>query len=177
MTISKNEEYLKLMSTAIELDMAKGHLKWSVSELSRSTGFGRPLIYYYFGKNKEDILLESVNLFGKNLANANISNIKENALKEFITSFTESRLMLSKYPIIRTFYLMNREKENAVGKKIRELETTYHVVLKSFFSHLSPSDIDIIRTTLLGLSYHPSLTKQHIENTLHFLIRSFPIPN
>ncbi len=59
MTSSKEEVYHKICHAVLHLEIAKGNLKWSLSDISREADVTRSLIYYYFGKEKETILEEA----------------------------------------------------------------------------------------------------------------------
>jgi len=53
-SLTKDDTFWKVLNTAIILDFNRGHLRWSMSELSRSSGITRSLIYYYFYKIREN---------------------------------------------------------------------------------------------------------------------------
>ena len=50
--LSKDETFWSVLYSAIELDFKRGHLRGTMSELSRMSNVTRSLIYYYFGKSK-----------------------------------------------------------------------------------------------------------------------------
>ena len=64
---NKDETYLKILQTVLRLEFQKGHLKWSISEISRISGVTRSLIYYYFGQKKEEIMEEAALFFAKRI--------------------------------------------------------------------------------------------------------------
>ena len=67
----KDEAFWKILNAAIELDYKKGHLKWTMTELSRRSGVTRSLIYYYFGRQKAAILKEAVKIVGEEFVGLN----------------------------------------------------------------------------------------------------------
>lgn len=64
---TKEEVYFLVCNAILKLEVSKGHLKWTISEVSRISKITRSLIYYYFGKEKKVIFTESfrhiLNLF------------------------------------------------------------------------------------------------------------------
>lgn len=58
-TKSKEEVYFAVCNAILKLEVSKGHLKWTISEVSRISKITRSLIYYYFGKEKKQIIDEA----------------------------------------------------------------------------------------------------------------------
>ena len=55
----KEEVHFKICNSVLKLEVNKGHLKWTISEISKDSGVTRSLIYYYFGKEKQTLLEEA----------------------------------------------------------------------------------------------------------------------
>ena len=55
-TRSKEEIYFMVLNAILKMEIAKGHLKWTLSDISRESKVTRSLIYYYFGKEKKAVL-------------------------------------------------------------------------------------------------------------------------
>jgi AcrR family transcriptional regulator len=110
------------MNAAITLDITKGHLQWTISELARKTQIQRTLIYYHFGKEKIDILLEACHLFGK--IYAGISSEQEGKFEEddYFNGLKFARDTLKDCPSLAPFYFINRDRENEISKLIK----SYH---------------------------------------------------
>ena len=53
-------------------ELIKGHLKWSLSDISKHSGVTRSLIYYYMGKEKEQILEEAIRFMLELFFNTNL---------------------------------------------------------------------------------------------------------
>jgi hypothetical protein len=116
---SKDETYWTILNNAISLDITKGHLKWTISELARQTDIKRPLIYYYFGKEKLNILLEACHLFGKIYAGISPSQVGKFAQEDYFTGLKYARDTLKTCPNLAPFYFINRDKENEISKLIK----------------------------------------------------------
>ncbi len=62
---SKEKNFWDILDAAVTLDVQKGHLKWSITDVAKNSGHSRTLVYYYFGKSKENILKEAINFFNR----------------------------------------------------------------------------------------------------------------
>jgi AcrR family transcriptional regulator len=116
---TKDETYWKILNSAISLDITKGHLKWTISELARKTDIQRPLIYYYFGKEKLNILLEACHLFGKIYAGISPDQKDKFANQDYFNGVKFARDTLKTCPNLAPFYFLNRGKDNEISKLIK----------------------------------------------------------
>ena len=48
--MKKDQVRSRVLQAVIAAEVAKGHLKWKVSDLARHAKVSRPLIYYHFGE-------------------------------------------------------------------------------------------------------------------------------
>lgn len=118
----KDANYWKIMNAAITLDITKGHLKWTISDLARKTEVQRTLIYYYFGKEKLDILLEACHLFGKIYAGTSSEQEGRFEQDDYFSGLKFARDTLKDCPALAPFYFINRERDNEISKLIK----SYH---------------------------------------------------
>lgn len=58
--MDKEELTTKISQVILQFESQKGSLKWSVSEVSRESQVTRSLIYYHFGRKKNELLLLSL---------------------------------------------------------------------------------------------------------------------
>ena len=56
---TKDELYYKICHAVLKLEMQKGRGLWTISDVAKVAQVTRPLIYYYFGKDKQVLLTES----------------------------------------------------------------------------------------------------------------------
>lgn len=118
-TNSKDQTYWSILNAAIALDIQKGHLNWTMSELARKSGIKRTLIYYYFGKEKIDILLEACHLFGKIYAGTSDSQKKFFQNNDFFEGLKYTKEILKECPALPVFYFTNRNQDNELSRLIK----------------------------------------------------------
>ena len=116
--LSKKEKvYFQICDAVLYMETMKPHLKWSLSDISKQSGVTRSLIYYYLGKEKDQILHEAV-LFMLDLF-FNISGNRKLGLEKRMEVILEK---ISEMPHIFLFYISERVKESEYGQTIREAE-------------------------------------------------------
>lgn len=167
--ITKEEIYWKVLNAVLNLDFKKGHQKWTISEVSRMSGVGRPLIYYYFGRSKISLLLEAVRLIGEELMGLNENRLKFWESGAIAQSVITSRNILQKTPILGSFYLAHRFKESEIGAALRQLEKEYFKKMKIFFPKASSSELEALFGLFLGLVLAPSISDQAVEQAVQYL--------
>jgi AcrR family transcriptional regulator len=116
--LSKKEQvYFKICDSVLFYELFKGHLNWSLSDISKHSGVTRSLIYYYMGKEKEQILHEAVRFMLELFFNTN----QEKSLgveERMVMVLTQTRQM----PHIFLYYSSERIKDTENGKIIRDAE-------------------------------------------------------
>jgi len=116
--LSKKEQvYFKICDSVLFHELIKGHLNWSLSDVSKHSGVTRSLIYYYMGKEKEQILAEAVRFMLELFFNTN--HEKSLGVEErMVMVLTQIRLM----PHIFLYYTSERIKDSEYGGIIRNAE-------------------------------------------------------
>jgi AcrR family transcriptional regulator len=160
---SKDDVYKAVLNAAIELDIQQGHLKWNYTTLARRSGISRSLIYYYFGKEKINILKEACLLFGEELAG--IGDERMNAWKEgrIDIGLNKTRSMFKDYPYLVPFYFLYRTQENEIGDTIKRYENEGYQKRKHFFPELSDSELKVMFSFHLGLATFPGLNEDDVK--------------
>lgn len=160
---TKEEVHCAVLNAAMDLDIQKGHLKWTYTELSKRSEISRTLIYYYFGKEKVNILKEACILFGDELAGK--GEERTNAWKEqrIDIGLNKTRDLFKSYPSILPFYFLYRSQENEIGEIIREYEKEAFSKRKKFFPNLSESQIRVMFAYHLGLVSFPYLNHEDVH--------------
>lgn len=59
MAQDKHEIFYAVCNSILKMQVSKGNLNWSFTDISRDSGVTRSLIYYYFGKEKDSALTEA----------------------------------------------------------------------------------------------------------------------
>lgn len=117
--LSKKEKvYFQICDSVLYMETVKPHLKWSLSDVSKHSGVTRSLIYYYLGKEKDQILREAV-LFMLELF-FNISGERKLGIQDRMTMILETT---KEMPHIFLFYVSERIKDTEYGQTIREAES------------------------------------------------------
>lgn len=165
----KDESFWKLLSAAMELDVKKGHLKWTLTDLSRKTKITRSLIYYYFGRSKINILNEAIELIGDQFTGNTEERHQLWAKGMLLESMLRTRKMYDKAPYICQFFLEHRDQSNEVGERLRAKEKSFRKKLKDFYPHLSDEQVQAVFAAYWGMSFAPGLTEEGIEQVVYFL--------
>lgn len=137
--LSKKEQvYFKICDSVLFYELFKGHLNWSLSDISKHSGVTRSLIYYYMGKEKEQILQEAVRFMLELFFNTN----QEKSLgveERMVMVLTQTRQM----PHIFLYYSSERIKDSQYGKIIRDAE-------EGLFAYME-KELHVDRKTVLKL--------------------------
>lgn len=160
---SKDRTYWTVLQTAIDLDSRKGHLKWTISDLSRASGITRSLIYYYFGREKEKILYEAVRLVGEDLFGLSESRRILWSRGEIAESIWRSREVFLAQPLMQSFYFAQRSRETSIGEEIRELEKKHFDKLRNYFPSLNSSEYQQCIAVIIGLVFAPGIDRQAVD--------------
>jgi AcrR family transcriptional regulator len=164
--MEKDQIYWKVLKAAMVLDYKRGHQKWTMSELARTSGVKRPLIYYYFGKSRMDILLAAVKVLGEDcfgLSEQRLTLWKSGRMNE---SVKRSRSLMQEHKDLAGFYFLHRAKENPVGDALRRLEKSYDQKIKRFFPTLSREQQEQIGAFFFGLVFAPALSDSALDECL-----------
>ncbi len=170
---TKDQTYWVLLDAAIELDIKKGHLKWTLSDLSRKSDITRSLIYYYFGKDKQDILKEAIKLIGEELIGLNEKRMELWKKGQFAESMKEARQFYENAPYLPLFIMENRNKQNEIGEALRSIELGFVNKLKAFFTNCDETQITSIFAIYWGLAYSPRISDASINQVVQLMITNF----
>lgn len=161
--MKSDQTFWSILDAVLYLEIRKGHLKWTVSDLSRTSGITRSLIYYYFGKKKEEILSLALKMFGEEFFGLSNERAQEWKAGKIGDSIRNSRGLMQKAPHLGVFYLLWRQKESEVQKQIIELENRYLQKIKSSFPHLSDEKVRGLFAVFLGFVIAPFIQDDDIE--------------
>ena len=159
----KDEAFWKILSVAIKLDVKKGHLKWTLSELSRKSGITRSLIYYYFGRSKQDILKEAVKLIGEEFVGLGRHRFVLWEKGQLIESMLLTRAFIEKAPYVGQFLSEHRERSTELGEALRNVEEKFLNKLRTFFPLATEDQILTVFSIYWGMCFSPRMTEASIE--------------
>lgn len=142
----KEDVFFEICNAVLKLEVQKGHLLWKISDVSRISGITRSLIYYYFGKEKENILNEAWHFM--------LQLFYENAGKEEPLTI-EQRMQIiiehiKKMPYLMVLFILEKGKETEFGQKITKAEKNLLQKFENEFPHLSKTEIKKVYLLELG---------------------------
>ncbi|MES2855700.1 MAG: TetR/AcrR family transcriptional regulator [Bdellovibrionota bacterium] len=152
---TRDQTFWKVLDAALELDFKKGHLKWTMSELSRKSGITRSLVYYHFGRSKSGILTEAVRVIGIEIVGISKERMELWNAGDWPASVRQARLVADKSPYLINFYLIHRDRPTEIGEGIRELEKQLNAKLAKFFPQLEPAERSALYALFFGLTFFP----------------------
>ena len=166
---TRDQTFWKVLNAALDLDFRKGHLKWTMSELSRKSGITRSLIYYHFGRSKLAILQEAVRVIGEQIIGVDPERIEQWKTGNWTASVLHSREMMIESPSLLNFYLLHRTRPNEIGESIRGLENNYMRKLKAMFPLLTPQAHQALFAFFFGVTFAPNIDNESVEFALRTL--------
>jgi AcrR family transcriptional regulator len=165
----KEAVYWKVLNSAMELDFRKGHLKWTMSDLSRKSGVTRSLIYYYFGRSKMDILDQAVQLIGEELIGIKKERMQYWRDGQWGRSLEDSRQVCLQAPFLAPFYMIHRDRPTEIGESIRRLEKGFLRKLETLFPERTVYEHRAIFSMLFGIVFAPQSSPEGIEIVIGIL--------
>lgn len=172
----KDDTFWKVLNVALELDFKKGHLKWTISELSRKSGITRSLIYYYFGQSKEGILNAAVKVIGEELVGLTPKRLEMWKSGQFIESMEQARAISAHAPFIGSFILTHRERDTAIAKGLRKVESDFITKIAQFFPHLTDHQVRAIYAIYFGCAFSPLVDSGVIAQVMSAIQSGFLKP-
>lgn len=155
---NKEEVYWKILQAALELDFKKGHQKWTISDLSRTTGITRSLVYYYFGRSRGSILEEAVRLVGQEFFGLSPERLKLWQEGKMHQSAQLSKETAEKYPFLISFYFNHRFRQSDIGKAIRSLEKSHYQKVSKFLKAMPSEQFEKYIASLFGIVLCPHIS-------------------
>ncbi|MCB0385274.1 MAG: TetR/AcrR family transcriptional regulator, partial [Bdellovibrionales bacterium] len=158
--------FWKVLNAAIELDYKKGHGKWTISDLARKSDITRSLIYYYFGRSKENIIHEAVKIIGEEMIGMSPERQALWKRGELVESMLQARRIYEKCPALAPFVLEHYHRPTELGKTIRHLENEFCQKLHATFPNLDESQVRSLYSVYWGLSFSPLVDETVIHHVL-----------
>ena len=169
----KKKYEINVVNTVFRFEIARGHLKWKMTEISRYSGVNRALIYYYFGKTKKEIfnhcfeviMNDFYGLSPEREEMVNSGRLMECAQKSF--------KMFHENPEFMAFYFHWRFKKSPIQARLIEMETAYENRLARIFPHLSDPQIQAVHAAIQGVVTAPFLKQKEFELAMAQIIAPF----
>lgn len=158
----KDETYWKVLDAAMGLDIRKGHLRWTISDLARSSGITRSLIYYYFSKEKAEILKAAVDMIGREFLGLEEGLETQWSSGDLAKTVVKRRKQMQLSPHIASFYLSNRAKETEVGQQLFDLEQQFVGKLQKMYPQANEKAVKAFYGLLFGMIFAPVIDEESV---------------
>jgi AcrR family transcriptional regulator len=165
----RDQTFWKVLNAALDLDFRKGHLKWTMSELSRKSAITRSLIYYHFGRSKLAILQEAVRVIGEELIGVDPERVQQWRTGNWKSSVLHARELLEQSPSLANFYMLHRARPTEIGESIRKLEDEYMKKLRLIFPHMNESAHHALFAFFFGVTFAPNINEEAVDFALRTL--------
>ena len=165
----KDDIYWKVLNCALELEFKKGHLKWTMTELSRKSKITRSLIYYYFGRSKMDILEAAISIIGEEFIGMSDKRIDLWKKGEFEAGLMEARKFYDRMPFLCAFYLNYRTRPNEIGEALLKIDKAFKRKLKQNAPNATPAQINTLFAVYFGVAYSPYVGPEEIKLFTSFI--------
>jgi AcrR family transcriptional regulator len=149
----KEEVHYKICNAVLGLEVKKGHLSWTISDIAKESSITRSLIYHYFGKDKEIILEEAYRFMLQIIFNTN----GENRLG-ILDRMKETLDCFKKMPYLPVLFYLEKDKDSKIGNLIRETEANLLKSLQKDHPKLSKEEILKIYLLEIGAVFYKTLT-------------------
>ena len=159
----KDIQYWAVLDAVIRLEVSRGHLKWKLTEVARLSGVGRPLIYYYFGKSKPEIVHAALKIIGDEFFGLSAERMRLWETGQVAESIFKTRELMLRAPHIAQFYFHWRHQKSEVGQYFRSLEKRYLNKLAKLNPNLSNTEIEGLFAVFFGLILLPDLKAETIR--------------
>lgn len=168
---TRDQTFWKVLNAALDLDFRKGHLKWTMSELSRKSGITRSLIYYHFGRSKLTLLQEAVRVIGEQVIGVGPERIEQWRNGDWKGALMQTRELMASSSNFLNFYLLHRERPTEIGESLRGLEGEYMKKLKTLFPQLDQTAHTALYAFLFGVAFAPNVDEAAVDFALSTLKR------
>lgn len=112
---NKQIQIEKVLETIIELEVTKGHMKWRMSDLARTSGVTRSLLYYYFGNDIKEIFRQAVQYHVDQFFEFRLERSEKIRKGEITELIAVARRRFRRNPYYLQFYAKHRSEKNEVS--------------------------------------------------------------
>lgn len=158
MSKAKEVDFDKILSAIIDLEIKKGSLRWSVSDVARRSGVTRTLIYYYFGKDKKHMLVQSVDYYVTLFFGFRLERAEKIKKGEFADLIWTARKRLAEKPTFLQFYTKHRTEKTELSALFDRAESDYLKNLEESLPKKKKHWARLIWALVFGLALQPKVT-------------------
>lgn len=175
MVRSKVADIDRILSAVIELEMKKGSLRWSLSDLSRKSGVTRSLIYYYFGKDKQNLLVQAVEHYVSLFFGFRLDRAEKIKRGEFADLIRTARKRLAEKPAFLQFYTKHRAESTELSPLFNRAENEYLKNLEMSLPANKRHWARMIWALVFGLALQPGVGAKDLLVAERILRRAWSI--
>lgn len=149
-----------------------GHSQWRIIDLSRESGVNRSLIYYYFGRSRDGILLAAIEILGQFYFGIEAKSEWKHG--GFLEAFNDRKKTLNRSPYLISFFLLQRNPAAFFHKEIRNLEKKYLKRLLELNTQANEDDVQAAYAMTLGLavlSELPYSVVQRVSEGISYVLK------
>lgn len=169
----KKKYEINIVNTVFRFEVARGHLKWKMTEISRYSGVNRALIYYYFGKTKKDIFNHCFEVVMNDFYGLSPEREQLVLSGKLLECSRKSYKLFHENPEFMAFYFHWRFKKSPIQARLIELELAYKNRLKRLFPHLQEPQIQAAHAAIQGITTAPFLKEKDFELAIFQIISPF----
>ena len=170
---SKEQDLDKILASVIELETKKGALRWSLSDLSRKSGVTRSLIYYYFGKDKKELLRQAVEYYVTLFFGFRLERAEKIKKGEFADLIQTARKRLAEQPYFLQFYVKHRTERTELSPIFDQAEKDYLLNLEHSLPKKRKAWARIIWALVFGLALQPKISYEDLLTAEKILRRAW----
>lgn len=164
----------KIMEAVIELEIVKGHLKWKMSDLSRTSGVTRSLLYYYFSRDKKHIFKQAVDYYIAEFLDFRIERAEKIRRGEIIDLISIARKKLRRSPYFLQFYAKHRLEVTEVSDVFHQAEKRYFENLKESLPQKWRPLSKVLWALVFGLAVQPNVSEADLKAAETIMRRAWP---
>lgn len=158
----------KIIQSVLHLDVQKGHLKWTVQQVSANAGCSRSLVYYHFGRTKKKILLNCLELLSLEFYGFT-SERQSLPIVSLVESLCQTHRLYQSTPNIAIFYQKWRHIPSEICDKYLEFENRYDAKLVRLFPKANANQRAAIHAIFHGIVTAPFITEEGIAAAVQML--------
>ncbi len=175
MVRSKVADIDRILSSVIELEMRKGSLRWSLSDLARKSGVTRSLIYYYFGKDKKTLLVQAVEYYVSMFFGFRLDRAEKIKKGEFSDLIGTARKRLAEKPTFLQFYVRHRVEKTEISPLFEKAEAEYLHNLEMSLPANKRHWARMIWALVFGLALQPKVSSKDLATAEKILRKAWMI--
>lgn len=169
--MARQSQVRRILHAVIGLEVSKGHLRWKISDLARKVRVSRPLIYYHFGKTKQEILERSAVMVAEDFFGITPERIALLEEGRAVESLLQSRKLFLADPSFALFYLKWRTTSSPLQRRMIEIEERYQAMLQEHFPRLKKAEVVALHAMFYSVVTAPFLEEKSIKALLGLVPR------